>query len=297
MTQKPIKIKTPPIKKICEKCNIPKPISDYYNGDKLFFPSGKINICKKCVLQIVEDNGHEGLMGLLRMLNKPFYQDLFKGDVADYVRQMASLPQYRNVGFTQSDTLVAINDFSSVKREKPTQLTEDEMKEAEDFWGVGFSESEMIWLSGELQEYGSQFDLSGKNMESLVREVCLTQLEIRNKRANKQDVKNELKTLQDLLGSSNLKPMQETGAQSIEQEAFGTLIKKWEDTTPIPDDEQWKDADTVGKYLKVWFTGHLMRMFGLENKDEQEYFDEINKYTVATNDTEDENEGENNGKL
>ena len=55
----------------------------------------------------------------------------------------------------------------------------------------------------------------------------------------------------------------------------------------------WKDTDTIGKYLKVWFTGHLMRMFSIENKDEEEYYAEINKYTVETS----EDEGEEDGRI
>lgn len=293
------KTKSKPIKKVCEICNLSKVLNDYYNADTMFFPSGKMHICKDCTLEIVNENGHEGLLGLLRIINKPFYQNLFKGDVRDYVRMVNSMMQYKNVGFTDSDSLVALTDISNIaKKIKPTKLTIQEFQDAEDFWGEGYTETDFIWLSSEFAEFGSQYDISGKAMENLIREICLTQLDIRKKRAAGKDVKNELKTYQDLLGSSNLKPMQETGAQSIEQETFGTLIKKFEETRPIPDEEQWKSSDKVGKYLSVWFTGHLMRMLGLENKNEQEYYDELNKYTVTTEDAEsdDENdEGDSNG--
>lgn len=296
MAQQKAKVKTPPPKKTCESCNALKVLTDYYNADKMFFPSGKLHICKECALKIVDENGQDGLLGLLRFLNKPFYQALFKGNVPDYIRMVNSMHQYKNVGFTQSDSLVALTDITNIKKIKPTKLTVQEYQDAQDFWGEGFTESEFIWLSGEFADFGSQYDISGKAMENLIREICLTQLDIRKKRATSKDVKNELKTLQDLLGSSNLKPMQETGAQSIEQETFGTLIKKWEDTRPIPDEAQWKESDSVGHYIKVWFTGHLMRMFGLENKDEEEYYNELNKYTVATNeDTVEEKDGDSDG--
>lgn len=82
----------------------------------MFFPSGKMHICKACVLQIVDENGHEGLLGLLRIINKPFYQNLFKGDVRDYVRMVNSMMQYKNVGFTDSDSLVALTDISNITK-------------------------------------------------------------------------------------------------------------------------------------------------------------------------------------
>lgn len=284
--------KTPPKKKICENCKGNKNIGEYYNADKMFFPSGKLHICKDCALKIVDENGHDGLLGLLRMINKPFYSELYKQDVGDYIRMMNSMPQYRNVTFIQSDSLVELTSPSSMKRAKPKELSAEDLKESEDFWGIGYTESEYIWLNLEYGDYLDRYEVDGKTLENLIREICLVQLDIRVARANKRDVKNELKAYNDLLTAANLKPVQETGAQSVDQESFGTLIKKWEDTRPIQDSEEWEKNDSVGKYLKVWFTGHLMRMFSLENKDEQEYFDEINKYTVAA----EEFEGEENGR-
>ena len=283
------KTKSPP-KKLCERCEKLKATNDFYNGDKMFFPSGKLNVCKECALKTVEENGHEGLLGLLRMINKPFYQDLFKDDVGDYIRMMNSMPQYKNVGFIQSDTLAKLVDVSSIKRAKATQLSEEDLRESEDFWGIGKTERDYIWLNNEFSGYLSKYEVDSKTLEDLITEICLTRLDIRTRRENSQDVDKQIKTLNELLTAANLKPVQETGAQSVDQESFGTLIKKWEDTRPIQDDSEWKKYDSIGNYLKVWFTGHLMRMFGLENKDEKEYFDEINKYTVATNDTEIEGE-------
>lgn len=271
-----------PSRKICEDCNSSKPLGEFYNADKMFFPTGKMHICKDCALKIVEKNGHDGFLGLLRMLDKPLYQDLYKEDVPDYVRMMNSMPQYRNVGYNDSDSLKIINSVSSIKREKPKELSEEEMQNSEEFWGEGFSEKSLIWLNNELQEYGSQYDISAKAMENLIKEVCLTQLDIRNKRADSKDVKNELKTLQDLLGSSNMKPQQESGANSVDQETFGTLIKKWENERPIPEpDEMWKDVDNIGRYIRTFFLGHMARMFNKENPYQDEYEEEIGKYTVS----------------
>lgn len=281
-----------PKKKVCEKCELSKNIGEYYNGDKMFFPSGKISVCKSCALKIVEENGHEGLLGLLRMLNKPFYQDMYKNDVADYVRMMNSMPQYRNVTFTQSDSLAELLSLSTIKRAKPKELTEDELRDSEDYWGIGNSEQEYLWLNTEYSDYLNRYEVDSKTLENLIREICLVQLDIRVARANKRDVKNELRAYNDLLTAANLKPVQETGNLANESSSFGLLIKKWEDTRPIQDDTEWKKNDSIGEYLKVWFTGHLMRMFSLENKDEEDYYKEINKYTVVAS----EDEGDDNGR-
>lgn len=285
------------VKRICEKCESSKNLGDFYNGDKLFFPTGKMHLCKVCTLEVVEKNGHDGFMGLLRMLNKPFYQDLYKDDVKDYVRMVNSMPQYRNVTFSDSDTFRELNDVSSVKRIKATELTEEELKESEDFWGAGNkTERDFIWLNTEFSDYLARYEVDGKTLEDLIVDICLTRLDIRKRREAGQDVDKQVKTLDSLLTAANLKPVQETGANALaQQETFGTLIKKWEDTRPIQDESEWKDKDTLGKYIKVWFTGHLMRMFDIENKDTEEYYEEIGKYAVAL-DGETE-EGEDDGEL
>ncbi len=167
-------------------------------------------------------------------------------------------------------------------------MSEDELNELIDFFGEGYEEKDYIYLIGEYEDYLNRYEVDSKTLENLIKEICLTQLDIRKKRASGEKVDQQQKTLQDLLGSSNLKPVQETGNQAVEQETFGTLIKRWENEKPIPEPlDEWKENDRVGKYLRVWFTGHLMRMFGLENKNEKEYYDELNTYTVeATEDGE-----------
>ncbi|MGG0667672.1 hypothetical protein ABE073_03995 [Lederbergia citrisecunda] len=281
-----------PNRKICEDCNSSKPLGEFYNADKMFFPTGKMHICKDCALKRAEENGHEGFLGLLRLLNKPLYQDLYKNDIPDYIRMMNSMPQYKNVGFADSDTLREINEISSVKRVKATELSEEDLKESEDFWGIGKEERDYIWLNTEFSDYLARYEVDGKTLEDLIVDICLTRLDIRKRREEGSDVDKQIKTLNDLLTAANLKPVQETGANALaQQETFGTLIKKWEDTRPIQDDTEWKKKDTIGQYLKVWFTGHLMRMFDIENKDEEEYYEELNKYTVALEDEEGEPDG------
>lgn len=276
-----IKTKSPPVKKKCEQCEKNKTLSEYYNGDKMFFPKGKMHVCKDCCLKIVEENGHEGLLGLLRMINKPFYQDLYKGDIPDYIRQVASLPQYRAVGFTNSDTLVELVDINSLKRAKPTELSEEELRESEDFWGVGLEEQEYIWLNIEYSDYLNRYEVDSKTLENLIREICLVQLDIRKARSQKKDVKNELKAYNDLLTAANLKPSQSTGNMSVDQETYGTLIKKLEYDRPVSEPApEWRDVDGIGKFIRTFFLAPLAKMFGKENKWQDEYEEEIAKYTV-----------------
>ena len=62
---------------------------------------------------------------------------------------------------------------------------------------------------------------------------------------------------------------------------FGQLIEKWEEEKPIPEPSpEFKDVDNIGKYIRVWFKGHLARAFGLDNGYSKEYDEYIEQYKV-----------------
>lgn len=271
-------------KKTCSNPNCQREIAlvNFYNtSDVDFFPDGKIPICKDCCYKMFDESGYDGFMSLMRLINKPVYAEHFKGDYKDYVRFINSMPQYRDKTFTDS-TLFSESQIDKPK-EQLRELSDDDFKELEYFFGEGFSEKDYIYLSHEYDDYCNRYEVDSKALENLIKEIVVTQLEIRKKRALGEKVDSMQKTLQDLLGSSNLKPVQETGANAVDQESFGTLIKKWENDRPIPEpDEAWKDVDGIGKYVRTFFLGHLARLFGKEgdNPYHDEYEFEIEKNTV-----------------
>ena len=62
-------------------------------------------------------------------------------------------------------------------------------------------------------------------------------------------------------------------------------IKEWEDEEPISEpDERFRDVDGIKRYILVWFLGHFCKMMGVKNKYtealEQDYEEEVSKYTV-----------------
>jgi hypothetical protein len=279
-----IKSKSPPKRMNCIRCEASHPFKDgfYSTSDIDFYPLGKLPVCKDCCQKNIEKKGFDGFMDLLRLINKPLLEDNFKEDFFEYIKNVNSLPQFRGTTFLQSTKFESNRALESIQRAKPKELSEEDLRESEDFWGTGKPEEHYIWLNMQFSDYLSRYEVDSKTLEDLITEICLTRLDIRTRREAGLDVDKQIKTLEILLTSANLKPSQETGNQSVEQQTFGTLIKQWEDTRPIQDDSEWRKNDTVGEYLKVWFTGHLMRFFNIENKDEDEYFEEINKYTVQS---------------
>jgi hypothetical protein len=138
------------------------------------------------------------------------------------------------------------------------------------------------YLEIEYNDWVSRYECDSKGMEELIKQICFQLLDIKKGREANNKVDAQLKTLQDLLGSANLKPVQETGANATEQSTFGMLIKKWENDKPIPEPEdEFKDVDGIKKYINIWFLGHLCKMLGIENAYAKQYEEEVAKYTVS----------------
>jgi chromosome segregation ATPase len=198
----------------------------------------------------------------------------YKSKLGSTGKNNAGLASFR---YKDSDNINHINmDISNVKN-SDLSITEDEIS----FWGNNFSPEEYAYLTNKLSEYLNTYECETPAMEELLKQAAFESLEIRNRRQRREDVSKNLKNLQDLLGSANIKPNQESGANSTEQASFGLLIKKWETEEPIPEpDEEWKDVDGIGRYIRIWFLGHLCKMMGITNDYSKEYEEEMAKLRV-----------------
>lgn len=151
------------------------------------------------------------------------------------------------------------------------------------FWGnvSRFTEEDYEFLTSRYEVYTNAYECDTPVMDELLCQAALESLEIQHKRGRGEDVSKNLKNLQELLGSANIKPNQETGANATEQATFGLLIKKWENEEPVPEpDEEWRDVDGIGKYIRVWFLGHLCKMMGVQSEYSKEYEDEMTRLRV-----------------
>jgi hypothetical protein len=97
-----------------------------------------------------------------------------------------------------------------------------------------------------------------------------------------EDTKDITASFQKMLDSGKLQPKQNSGDTTADNQTFGTLIDKWENTRPLPEiDEELKDVDKIGWYIDVFFKGHLSKMMGLKNAFSPIYERFIKKYTVT----------------
>lgn len=259
-------------------------------------------ICKQCILEFIGNKGSIGYLDriklILGVMDKPFIPELWETSEEDwskYIPQISSLPNYKGLSFADSQFLISkvgLEKKDCEYTEEQLQITEKDMDIFRLHWGKGYELEDYLYLENEYETLINSYESDSYAQQMLFQEIAHKRLEIQKKREQNNSTEKEVKTLQELLGSSNIKPVQETGANAAEQATFGTLIKKYENEHPIPEpDPAWKDVDGIKKYISIWFLGHLCRMLGINNDYSQMYDDEIAKYKVEAPEYEEEDEG------
>lgn len=284
--------------KICSKCEISKKSNEYYvAATKLISSDGRVPICKECFIGIVDFQSRASVIEALRAINRPFLQETYEriltgeqNNMGEYMRQVA-MPQNRKLDFGHS----VFNEDKSTQRDEERlnndviDIDENDKEFLISFWGRGFEDEQYEFLQTEYERYLHSYEVDSRAMEIVLQEACHQRMRIADARANGESVDRELKTLQDLFATANIKPQQETGADASDQVTFGTMIKKFEDEHPIPEpSEEWQDVDNIGKYIKTFFLGHLKRMLGSRDAQTKEATKEIQKYGVTHKDLGDD---------
>jgi hypothetical protein len=260
--------------------------------------NGKLPWCKSCVEKQFNNylnkygDGKLAIYFLCRKFDIYFSISAYEGAeknsvktgwtiIQSYFKQINSFRDANNYGVCFDDTVDILEDsnkYNNINIESNFEVTEEIIR----FFGGNLNPEEYEYLSEKLDEYMNTYECETPVMEELLKQAAFESLEIRNKRMRREDVSKNLKNLQDLLGSANIKPNQETGANATEQATFGTLLKKWENEEPVPEpDDEWKDVDGIGKYIRVWFLGHLCKMMGITNDYAKEYEEEMANLRVS----------------
>lgn len=168
--------------------------------------------------------------------------------------------------------------------------------EVVDFWGPGYT-AEMYSALEKRRKFwmarfpeGADIDIG---TEALIRQICNLEIVINREGNAGRQIDKYVNTLNTLLGSAMLRPAQkQSGNDSgAEGKPLGVLIRKWEDSRPIPEcDESLKDVDGIKKYVSVWFLGHLAKMLGLKKAETALYDREIEKLRVERPEFDDEDD-------
>ena len=289
----------------CPKCGKWKTSKAFYSSTETV-DGIEHYACKECILDLCTDVSKEGTridnrektIDTFRRLDWYFNDKDYKAQleslaegVGEKIRSTAaqqfivmvrSLPQYRNLHY--SDSEFDIDDLDN-NTEENTRIVQKTLKSAKKRFGNNYNKEELMFLENEYQDWTTRYSCENKSQELLFKRVCCKELEIDNAQKNGKDTKDLDATLQNLLGSLNIKPNQKTSSELTENLTFGQLIDKWEGEwdggKPVPEPEgEFKDPDKIGLLIDVFFKGHLSKMMGLKNAFSATYEKFISKYTV-----------------
>lgn len=276
---------------VCNSCGKNKKTILFYVSNSVFHAgTGHLPYCKECLKDMCVNERNkieiEKFHSVLKEIDRPYIHDLatnsfdqarsselYEGDDRDFVgiyfKNINSLKQYRNLTWKNSIFPEDEEPNHSIIDES-FELTPKILK----FWGK--MDKYDLWhyefLENKYHEYTAAYECETPVMEELLKQASFESLTIQVLRSAGEDASKNLKTLQEILTSANIKPAQESGANASDQLSFGLLIKKYENERPIPEpEEEWKDVDGIGKYIRVWFLGHLCKIMDLKNDYSEEY--------------------------
>lgn len=236
---------------------------DIYWSDKLFDQISKANTTNSRILSYISKSNLAPHTGKT-------YDDTLDEEAAEAAKIMTQAVFTSDSADVSDDTVAVTPDIV-------------------DFWGSGLDpafyaelEKRYKYWCNTTNKDGGELDISER---ALIRQICMLEVTITRDTAAGKSIDKSINSLNTILGSANLKPIQKKEKEdldsSMEATPFGAWIKKIEDTRPIPEPEpEFRDVDGIAKYISVWFLGHLCKMLKLDNKYSQLYEDEMARLRV-----------------
>ena len=280
--------------------------TNFYKSFGNFFDNiGKIPYCKQCVEKFYQYyfdkytnegclNPEEKAVKRVCMAMDIYYSKANFDSSMNKIRQdsinISPMGQYmKTIGFRQykeksyDDTVsedeqkelaASLMDMSNVSDRKVNEKT---IK----FFGAGFSDEDYEFLQEEYDDWVARHECKTKAQEEVFKRICFKQLEILKATRRGEDTKNLDATFQNYLDTAKLQPKQNAGDTTADNQTFGTLIDKWENTRPLPEiDEELRDVDKIGYYVDAFFKGHTCKMLNVKNAFSNLYSSMMKKFTV-----------------
>ena len=280
--------------------------TNYYKSNSEFYSNiGKIPYCKQCINKLYEfylnKYTNEGcltpeLKAVKRIcmafdiyfkmdiynaaMNKRKSQNINISALGAYIN-MVQLAQYKGKSYENTIFEEEKKNFEANMLDNPH--SDSKVDEATiRFFGTGFADEDYIFLKEEYDDWVARHECKTKAQEEVFKRICFKQLEILKATRRGEDTKNLDVTFQNYLDTAKLQPKQNSGDTTADNQTFGTLIDKWENTRPLPEmDEELKDVDKIGFYLDAFFKGHTCKMLNVKNAFSNLYSSMMKKFTVS----------------
>lgn len=290
-----------------------------YSRRKGFFPVsysvlykgiGFLHICRDCVdaiyntyFEVCHDQA-AAVRQVCRKLDvywsKTIYEQVTRKSTPRSImtQYLAKLSSVTNSGKCYDDTLMEEGsmwafpgmDVQDVFVPISESEDDDEAKRVSDeiiaFWGSGYTPSMYMELERRKKYYLERLNNRGEldvGTEILVRQICNLEVSIARDSAAGKSIEKSVNSLNNLLGSLNIKPTQRRDEEmeaELSSTPLGVWIYKFENKRPLPEvDEQLKDVNHIKKYIFTWM-GHLCKMLDIKNGYTKLYEEEIERLRV-----------------
>lgn len=277
------------------------------------FADGLFYKCKNCVRMQVEQRTKkndvpnetiESVKKMLQEMDLPYIHSLYDAQckiVSDatneknrsspflaYLVPIKSLPQYIGKHYCNSE--FASDDLESIDNIK---LNQKKLKNAKKRFGTDYNDAELDFLETEYQDWVTRHECNTKAQEEIFKNLSTNRLERKQAVKQGRPTKEIDKTFQELLAAQNIQPRQSSMDTFADAQTFGTLIKKYEETRPLPEiDPELADVDKIGLYIDTFYRGHASKMLGIKNSFSHLYEKVMSKYVVTPPEYDDESDSE-----
>ena len=293
-------------KYICFYCGNEYVETNFYKSFGNFFDNiGKIPYCKQCIEKFYQyyfdkytNEGcltpEEKAVKRVCMAMDIYYTKANFDSSMNKIRKdninISPMGQYmKTIGFNQYKNKSYDTTVSDEEKEKLTNSLLDVSNVSDrtvdekttKFFGAGFTDEDYEFLKEEYDDWVARHECKTKAQEEVFKRICFKQLEILKATRRGEDTKNLDATFQNYLDTAKLQPKQNSGDTTADNQTFGTLIDKWENTRPLPEiDEELRDVDKIGYYIDTFFRGHTCRMLNVKNALSNLYSSMMKKFTV-----------------
>jgi hypothetical protein len=268
----------------CRKCQRNRNGKDFYDAtDILLDTNGKMSVCRYCIKDLYEsffvkkNDIYDAIYQVCKLINVRYETSAIestikhigsldeKGKVIDQVFG-AYLSKLKIADFGRRD--VEAEDFTfhePIRYDSegidPNLFGEGTVDYLETFWGKGLKADQYQFLEGEMDRYKRTHKCDTAAEESLLRQICFTELQLREARQAGDSVSGAVETLQKLMKTASVDPAKATVANAGKsQDTFSSFIKTIEQNEPADfykDKELFKDFDGVDFYFQKYVTRPL----------------------------------------
>jgi hypothetical protein len=305
----------------CRKCMKMKKSGEFMKATDSIDSNGFMSICKDCISELyvriysTEHTIERALLRVCRMINLKYSEAAITTTLSHLNTQGKDPGDPSVVGIYKSKLIATqktemskrdMTDDFTFREPSKTIITDENSIEnsGEDeefiiylkrFWGEQLTNEQYAFLESELDRYKKTHKCGNASEESLLRQICFAELDIRECRQEGKSPDGAITRLQQLMKTASIDPAKAAIAGAGKsQETFSDFIATIEQNEPADyykDKKLFKDFDNIEWYFKKYVTRPLKnfitqsRDFNVE-QDDSDSEDDFENITSLGEDSE-----------